>query len=97
MSLILLPKAREDMREIWRYTFKTWSDIQASRYIASLNTSFDAIEAMPEIAREHLEFSPPVRIHPSGKHLIVYVIGQQKVEIARVLGARTDWRKALNS
>jgi len=34
-------KAREDLENIWRYTFENWSQEQADRY---LNLIFDEIE-----------------------------------------------------
>ena len=37
------------------------------------------------MARERLEFTPPVRIHPSGAHLVLYRLEGQGVEIIRIL------------
>ena len=50
------------------------------------------------MAREREEFTPPVRIHPSGSHLVIYRREGQGVEIIRVhdVGAVNDallaWR-----
>ena len=44
----------------------------------------------PLICRERLEFSPPVRIHPHGRHLIVYVIDTDQILIVRVLHHSMD-------
>jgi len=52
---------------------------------------------MPLIARERTEFSPPLRIHVHGTHLVVYVSDGKAVDILRVLGGRQDWVSILNA
>lgn len=42
------------------------------------------------MARERAEFSPPVRIHPSGVHLVIYRLEGQGVEIIRVVHAHQN-------
>lgn len=54
------------------------------------------LAAMPEMARERMEFSPPVWIHPHGRHLIVYRTRHDHIEIVRVLGGEQDWLAILN-
>ncbi|WP_370043510.1 type II toxin-antitoxin system RelE/ParE family toxin [Sinorhizobium fredii] len=94
-ELRLTPRARADLEDIWQYTAETWSVEQADRYIESLSGTFEALLAMPEMARERSEFAVPVRIHPSGQHVIIYWIEPDYLLIIRVLGARQDWRAAL--
>ncbi len=50
---------------------------------------------MPEIARERPEFDPPVRIHPSAQHVIIYRIEGNYLTILRVLGGRQNWQAVL--
>ena len=63
----LTPAARNDLKDIWLYTLQQWSITQADRYADILEDTFDRLLFMPEMAREHPEFDPPVRIHPSSK------------------------------
>lgn len=42
------------------------------------------------MARERAEFTPPVRIHPSGAHLVIYRLEHGRPEILRILHARQD-------
>lgn len=93
----LSPKAESDLEEIWYHTALTWSEAQADRYIESLVVVFDVLLAMPKMARERMDFVPPVRIHPTGAHLIIYRANESFLDILRVLGGQRDWQLLLES
>lgn len=90
-KLRLTPAAEADLEEIWHYTATKWGDTQADRYIDGLAETFDMIASMPGIARERDEFTPPVRIHPSGRHVVVYHVESGMVLVIRVLAMRQNW------
>lgn len=87
----LVPRALADLDDIWRYSAETWSIDQADRYIDSLVRVFETIVAMPALAHERRELTPPVRIHVHESHLIVCVIANDHIAILRLLGCRQDW------
>lgn len=97
LPLRLTPRAIADLDDIWRYTAENWSMAQADRYLDDLIGLFDTIAAMPTLAREHVEFTPPVRIHRHEEHLIVYLSNTRQVTILRVLGGRQDWVSLLKA
>ena len=90
-TYLLTPEAEKDLEDIWLYSYETWSEHQANRYIDILEDTFVRLSYMPEQARELLDFDPPVRIFPSAKHIIIYRIAGRAIVIIRVLGARQDW------
>ena len=90
-TYLLTPEAQKDLEDIWLYSYETWSENQANRYIEILEDTFVRLSYMPEQARELLDFDPPVRIFPSAKHIIIYRIAGRAIVIIRVLGARQDW------
>ena len=90
-TYLLTPEAQKDLEDIWLYSYETWSEHQANRYIEILGDTFVRLSYMPEQARELLDFNPPVRIFPSAKHIIIYRIAGRAIVIIRVLGARQDW------
>ena len=90
-TYLLTPEAEKDLEDIWFYSYETWSEHQANRYIEILEDTFAHLSYMPEQARELLDFAPPVRIFPSAKHIIIYKISGEAIVIIRVLGARQDW------
>ncbi|MEM6889294.1 MAG: type II toxin-antitoxin system RelE/ParE family toxin [Pseudomonadota bacterium] len=87
----LSPAAQNDLEDIWIYTAQKWSVAQADRYTDILEDTLEQLLFMPKMAHERPEFDPPVRIHPSAEHLIVYRIEEDHLAILRVLGARQDW------
>jgi len=93
----LTPAAQSDLEDIWLYTLQQWSIEQADRYSDILEDTFDRLLFMPEMARERPEFDPPVRIHPSAEHLIIYRIERDHLVILRVLGAGQDWQAILRA
>lgn len=92
---LLTPKAEDDLEAIWRYTASTWSAGQADLYIGTLIRTIETLVAMPQLARERAEFTPPVRIHPVAEHLIVYRIEGDMLSVTRILGGRQNWRALL--
>ena len=96
-TYLLTPEALKDLEDIWLYSYETWSEHQANRYIEILEDTFVRLSYMPEQARELLDFDPPVRIFPSAKHIIIYRIAGRAIVIIRVLGARQDWITILHS
>ena len=91
----LTPQALTDLDDIWRYTAETWSVDQADTYIDGLANVFGLLVSMPEMAPERHEFTPPVRIHPHGSHLIIYIVREAAVVIVRVLGGGQNWKAVL--
>ncbi len=82
---VLRPAAEDDLSRIWFEGAASWGVEQAERYADGLFALFDLLVEFPEIARERTEFSPAVRIHPSGAHLVIYRQADQGIEIIRIL------------
>jgi toxin ParE1/3/4 len=97
LELRLTPLAEADLEDIWHYTAQEWSEAQAERYIDTLLRSFDTLCAMPHIARLRTEFTPPLRIHPSGSHLIIYQEEKTALHVFRILGGKQNWQAILQT
>lgn len=96
-DLRLTPAARADLEAIWLYTMQSWSADQADRYTDILEDTFDRLLFMPELGRERMEFDPPVRLHLSGEHIIIYRIEADHLVILRILGGKQDWAAILRA
>lgn len=93
----LTPKARLDLRELWLYSKKTWSRQQADTHQDGLVRVIEVLASMPTMAREHTEFTPPIRLHLTATCLIVYRVEEEGIVVLRVLGGQQDWRSLLRS
>ena len=92
MKVRLTAAAEEDLLSIFLDGAAHFGDAQAARYHAGLGKAFDLIALNPEMARERRELKPPVRIHPHGSHLIVYLVDAEGVLIVRVRHGHEDWQ-----
>ena len=86
----LRPAARTDLSDIWTHGAAIWGIDRADRYTDALFMLFELLATFPEMARERMEFTPPVRIHPSEAHLVIYRVEGQGIEIVRILHARQN-------
>jgi len=69
---------------------RNWGIAQADRYANGLFALFELLADFPEMARERREFTPAVRIHPSGAHLVISRADGQGIEIIRILHAHQN-------
>jgi toxin ParE1/3/4 len=74
MGFRLTREAEEDIIGIAEQGVHLFGPAQAKRYHDELFTVFDLIAANPRMARERLEITPPVRVHPFKAHLVIYAI-----------------------
>jgi toxin ParE1/3/4 len=92
MTYRLTGKAAADIRRIYVEGIRLFGAAQAARYHARLERVFGLLADNPELARERTELSPPVRIHPCGSHIVVYVVeADGGILILRVRHGREDW------
>lgn len=97
LELRLTPRAEADLEDIWTYTADTWGAAQAERYVDDLLATFWTLCDMPGMARDRTEVFPPVRLHPTGRHVVIYREAGEALEVIRVLGGRQDWGAVLRA
>jgi toxin ParE1/3/4 len=88
--LFVHPLAEQDIADIWNDGAERWGVDQADRYFDGMVNLFDLLSGQPEIARLRDEFTPPVRIHPYGSHVVVFEIADSGIAIIRVLHNRRN-------
>ena len=87
----LKQSARLDLDAIWDYTAATWSDKQADAYVRAIAAAINHIAANPELARERMEYDPPVRTYRHKAHIIIYRDLPDRVSIIRIRHGSEDW------
>lgn len=95
MSYRATRKAEQDILEIYVRGVLDFGVVQAEQYYNGLIAAFELLADNPHIARDRLEFDPPVRIHRYRSHLIVYVLQERDILIVRVLHGRQGWENHL--
>jgi toxin ParE1/3/4 len=92
MGFRLSLAAEDDVIGIAEQGIRLFGSIQARQYHDELFAIFETIAAFPRIARERMELSPPMRIHPFKAHLVVYRVEESgDILIVRVRHAHEDW------
>lgn len=94
MGYKLTRKAEADIISIYVEGAREFGTPQAEKYHTELEHIFERLSDSPMIARERVEITPPVRIHPYKSHLVVYVVdANNDILIIRVRHGREDWRR----
>lgn len=86
--------AEDDLTATYLQGFDQFGQAQADRYFSDLEAAFEMLADHPRMARLRMEFSPPVRIHRCGVHMIVYDDTPDGVLILRIRHGREDWADA---
>jgi toxin ParE1/3/4 len=92
MSYKLTNEAAKDLESILLDGMGRFGMNVATDYHQKLFQVFELLAQFPEMSRERVELSPPVRIHPVGSHIIIYQLqANQNIIIVRVRHAHEDW------
>jgi toxin ParE1/3/4 len=96
MKLLVSPRARGDLAEIWTYTAERWSAEQADRYIRSLYEAMTEIAMQPLRGRPCDDVRPGYRRYSVGSHVLFYRVPElATVEVVRVLHQSMDFNRRL--
>lgn len=77
----ITPRAREDLKNIGRYTEQTWGKPQRNLYLRSLETRFKWFAVNPLLGRHRREICEGYCSFPEGQHVVFYLIGSESIEI----------------
>lgn len=90
-KVILRQEAIYDLNDIWEYTFRQWSEIQADKYYEAIKIACTEIGENPAIGRSYNEIAPNLFGFKSGSHILFYQqLSVDEVEIIRILHERMD-------
>ena len=97
MPFVLTAKAVDDLKEIGRYTQKTWGVAQRNKYLQMLDDGFHELADDPQRGLDCRDVREGYRKLKVGRHVIFYRLKQnQLVEIVRVLHEKMDFDTHLN-
>jgi len=87
-SIVIRPKALEDLAEIWAYIAED-SPRQADAFASALNREIRNLARRPLIGHTRPELLTGLRSLPFGRYVIFYLPRKRGIEVVRLLhGAR---------
>ena len=91
----LRPRAIQDLEEIADFTLEMWGSEQEDIYLELLEKAFIAISKNPNLGRVYDEVYSGLRRYLAGRHIILYQVTDDAVEIVRVLHHSMDFESHL--
>lgn len=82
--------AKADLKEIGRYTQRTWGLEQRNRYLIQLDSSFHELAQTPQKGRKCDNIRQGYRRYQVGRHIVFYRQDGNNIEIIRILHDRMD-------
>lgn len=86
-------KAIRDLDGILDYTLQKFGTAQAEKYVDQLKKHIIMLAENSFLAPLRKEFSPPVRIYPSGGHLIVFEEANDCILIVRIVHTKMNLKR----
>jgi toxin ParE1/3/4 len=93
MTLDFTPAALSDLQSIRTYTLQTWGARQEQLYLDSLWAKFETIVAEPAKCRTRNDLFPGCQIAAQGRHVILFRIHGNTLQIVRILHSSMDFRR----
>jgi len=86
----LRERARNDLEEIWRYTYHIWGLKQADTYLNSIIDRCEWLAENPLLGKRRDDLRRGYRCFPEGSHMIYYVVDAQVVNVIGILHQNMD-------
>ncbi|HEX4084144.1 MAG TPA: type II toxin-antitoxin system RelE/ParE family toxin [Chthoniobacteraceae bacterium] len=95
MKLDFTEAAIEDLRLIREYTVQKWGERQEDAYLDRLWNRFEKISADPSIHRFRHDLFPDCQLAAEGRHVILFRIRKDVLQVIRVLHSAMDFKSHL--
>ncbi len=91
----LTPAAKEQLKDIWIYTFDTWGEKQADAYLMAIEETLQTISTNPKMGLARTDIKTGYYSFSVNKHIIFYMLDGQFINIIGVLHERMDVQRRL--
>ena len=95
-SIVLTPRARDDVLAISDYTLTRWGDAQMGRYVDQLHKRFEQLARLPRLGKLRPDLGRHYRSAPQGSHVIFYRVTTTHLVIVRILHGRMSAERHLS-
>lgn len=80
----ITPRARDDLKNIGRYTLKIWGKQQRDIYLKNLDKRFAWLAKNPRLGKHRPDIQEGYYCFPQGSHLVVYILRDNGIDIIGV-------------
>lgn len=85
-KIVFTNKAKQDLQQIWNYTYDTWSERQADKYYEEIIARCYDLESNFKHGKDYSKLIPNLKGVKCNKHIIFYsILSHQLIEIERIL------------
>ncbi len=89
-DIVKRPRAREDLKVIWRYSFTAWGEAQADKYLAEIVAGIARLKEHPELGKSRDDLRAGYRSLRINQHVVFYLVTPSVIRIVRVLHITMD-------
>jgi len=86
----ITPRALSDMKNIGRYTERTWGKAQRNQYLKNIEARFQWLAKNPLLGKHRTDISEGYYSFPEGQHVVFYLIGSSSIDIIGIPHKATD-------
>jgi len=80
--------AKNDLKEIYRYSFHKWGNDKAVEYLLQIDSALEELISNPQLGRTQDNIRQGYRSLQSDKHVAYYRVDGENIYIVRVLHER---------
>ena len=77
----ITPRARDDLKNIGRYTERAWGKAQRNRYLKSLDARFHWLAENPLLGKHRTDICEGYHSFPEGQHVVFYLFSSTTIDI----------------
>ena len=75
------PRAQDDLKNIGRYTERTWGKSQRNHYLKSIEVRFQWLAKNPLLGKHRTDICEGYYSFPEGQHVVFYLVGSNAIDI----------------
>jgi len=95
LRLQITPKAKDDLLNIWQYSFETWGSAQADSYLFDLEVRLNGLLETPLLGKPLDIVRKGLRHINYKRHIVLYRVQGNVIIVVRVLHDTMDIQRHL--
>ncbi len=91
--VVLSPKAKSDLDDIWNYTLTEWGVNQAEKYVRELWAGLQRLADNTSISADISQVRKGYRKSRVGSHVVFFKLTENGINVVRILHRRMDFEQ----